>query len=90
MLFDKKTSGSCKQMGAVRSPAVSAEWSPCGRLLLTATTAPRLRVDNNVKVFTYYGARRPGLAGWGGAGWKTRVGERGRGRLPLSTTSGCS
>ncbi|PNW80053.1 hypothetical protein CHLRE_08g375900v5 [Chlamydomonas reinhardtii] len=58
MLFDKKTSGSCKQMGAVRSPAVSAEWSPCGRLLLTATTAPRLRVDNNVKVFTYYGEQK--------------------------------
>ncbi|KAG2430016.1 hypothetical protein HYH02_013844 [Chlamydomonas schloesseri] len=58
MLFDKKTSGTCKQMGAVRSPAVSAEWSPCGRLLLTATTAPRLRVDNNIKVFTYYGEQK--------------------------------
>ncbi len=55
VFYDKKSSGTCKQMGAVRSPAVAAEWSPDGRLLLTATTAPRLRVDNNVKVFTYYG-----------------------------------
>ncbi len=42
-------------MGAVRCPAVTAEWSPDGRFLLTATTAPRLRVDNKFKVFTYYG-----------------------------------
>ncbi|GLI68138.1 hypothetical protein VaNZ11_012474 [Volvox africanus] len=58
VFYDKKTSGTCKQMGAVRSPAVSAEWSPDGRLLLTATTSPRLRVDNNVKVFTYFGEQR--------------------------------
>ncbi|EFJ45878.1 eukaryotic translation initiation factor [Volvox carteri f. nagariensis] len=58
VFYDKKTSGTCKQMGAVRSPAVSAEWSPDGRLLLTATTAPRLRVDNNIKVFTYHGEER--------------------------------
>ncbi|KAG2484504.1 hypothetical protein HYH03_016647 [Edaphochlamys debaryana] len=58
VFYDRKASGSCKQMGAVRSPAVSAEWSPDGRLLLTATTAPRLRVDNNVKVFTYYGEQK--------------------------------
>jgi uncharacterized protein with WD repeat len=42
-------------MGAVRCPAVTAEWSPSGRHLLTATTAPRMRVDNVFKVFTYYG-----------------------------------
>ncbi|KXZ56093.1 hypothetical protein GPECTOR_2g975 [Gonium pectorale] len=58
VFYDKKTSGTCKQMGAVRSPAVAAEWSPDGRLLLAATTAPRLRVDNNLKVFTYYGEQR--------------------------------
>lgn len=27
------------------------EWSPCGRFILTATTAPRLRVDNGCKVW---------------------------------------
>lgn len=58
VFYDKKSSGTCKQMGAVRSPAVAAEWSPDGRMLLTATTAPRLRVDNNVKVFTYYGEQK--------------------------------
>ncbi|GLC40839.1 hypothetical protein PLESTM_001117500 [Pleodorina starrii] len=58
VFYDKKTSGTCKQMGAVRSPAVAAEWSPDGRLLLTATTSPRLRVDNNIKVFTYFGEQR--------------------------------
>lgn len=25
---------------------MTAEWSPCGRYLMTATVAPRLRVDN--------------------------------------------
>lgn len=55
VLYDKKTSGTCKQMGAVRAPAVTLEWSPDGRSLLTATTAPRMRVDNNIKVYTYFG-----------------------------------
>lgn len=27
------------------------EWSPCGRFILTATTSPRLRVDNGLKVW---------------------------------------
>lgn len=27
------------------------EWSPCGRYILTATTSPRLRVDNGLKVW---------------------------------------
>ncbi|QEO20538.1 hypothetical_protein [Candidozyma auris] len=27
------------------------EWSPCGRFVLTATTSPRLRVDNGLKVW---------------------------------------
>lgn len=31
------------------------EWSPCGRFLLTATTSPRLRVDNGVKIWHYTG-----------------------------------
>lgn len=41
--------------GFVHLPQVSAEWSPDGRQLMVATTAPRLRVDNAVKVITYYG-----------------------------------
>ena len=55
IFYDKKVSGTCRQMGAVRCPAVTAEWSPDGRHLLTATTAPRLRVDNSMKTFTYFG-----------------------------------
>lgn len=55
IFYDKKASGTCRQMGAVRCPSVTAEWSPDGRSLLTATTAPRLRVDNALRVFTYYG-----------------------------------
>ncbi|MEW5320441.1 MAG: hypothetical protein WDW38_011515 [Sanguina aurantia] len=55
LFYDKKTSGVMKQMGAVRSPAVTGDWSPDGRHFLVATTAPRLRVDNGFKVFTYYG-----------------------------------
>lgn len=38
------------QMGAIRSPAVNAEWSPDGRQLLISTVAPRLRVDNKAQV----------------------------------------
>ena len=36
-------------------PKVSAEWSPNGRYLLTATTAPRLNVDNGYKLWRYNG-----------------------------------
>ena len=36
---------------------VSIEWSPCGRYLLTATTAPRLQVDNGFLVTKYTGER---------------------------------
>lgn len=32
------------------------EWSPCGRFILTATTAPRLRVDNGFKVWHALGS----------------------------------
>lgn len=56
VFFDKKASGACKQMGAVRCEAVTLSWSPCGRYVLAATIAPRLRVDNRLNVFTYYGA----------------------------------
>eukprot|EP00775_Hariotina_reticulata_P012065 gene12064-12206_t len=58
VFYNKLAKGNCKQMGATRSgSAVTAEWSPCGRFLMTATTAPRLRVDNNVRIFTYYGEK---------------------------------
>ncbi|OLL22822.1 Eukaryotic translation initiation factor 2A [Neolecta irregularis DAH-3] len=32
------------------------EWSPDGRHIMTATTSPRLRVDNGVKIFHYTGS----------------------------------
>lgn len=31
------------------------EWSPDGRIILTATTSPRLRVDNGIKLWHYSG-----------------------------------
>ncbi|GBG91863.1 hypothetical protein CBR_g53754 [Chara braunii] len=34
---------------------VSCEWSPNGRYVMTATTAPRLNVDNGIKMFKYDG-----------------------------------
>lgn len=48
----RKTDLKCKPMGQVRMPSVNAEWSPCGRYLLTAITAPRLRVDNGLRIFS--------------------------------------
>ena len=37
------------------SCSVDFGWSPCSRLFFTATTAPRMRVDNGVKVWAYSG-----------------------------------
>lgn len=55
-LFDKKNDNACKPMGGCRSQcSVLVEWSPCGRFFMTAAVAPRMRVDNRVSVFTYYG-----------------------------------
>ena len=34
---------------------VNCEWSPDGSQILTAVTHPRVRVDNEVKQFSYYG-----------------------------------
>jgi uncharacterized protein with WD repeat len=46
----------CTPMGALRSAcSVMVEWSPCGRYFLTASVAPRMRVDNRITVFTYCG-----------------------------------
>ncbi|KAL4428252.1 hypothetical protein ABPG75_002341 [Micractinium tetrahymenae] len=54
--YDKKADGKCKPMGTTRAEnAVTAEWSPCGRYLMSATVAPRLRVDNGFQVFKYDG-----------------------------------
>jgi len=35
---------------------VTSEWSPDGRYFMTATTAPRLQVDNGIKIFSYNGS----------------------------------
>ena len=54
--FDRKTDGKYKLVGATRAAcSVTAEWSPDGRRLLTATTAPRLNVDNGFKIWRYNG-----------------------------------
>ncbi|KAK9805709.1 hypothetical protein WJX73_000716 [Symbiochloris irregularis] len=46
-----------QQLGAVRAEnGVVAEWSPDGRALLVATTAPRLRMDNAFALYRYDGA----------------------------------
>ena len=47
-----------KRMGSANSHcAVSYGWSPCGRFFMTATCAPRMNVDNCVKLFRYTGAK---------------------------------
>lgn len=37
--------------------ATICEWSPDGSQILTAVTHPRVRVDNEVKIFNYYGKK---------------------------------
>jgi translation initiation factor 2A len=55
--FDRKADGKLKPCGAARvENGVSAEWAPDGRTLLVATTAPRLRVDNGLRLVKYDGA----------------------------------
>ncbi|CAL1365904.1 unnamed protein product [Linum trigynum] len=47
-----------KQLGATRAEcSVTSEWSPDGQFFMTATTAPRLQVDNGIKIFHYNGSR---------------------------------
>jgi translation initiation factor 2A len=54
--FDRKADGKYKLVGATRAAcSVTAEWSPDGRRLLTATVAPRLNVDNGFKIWRYNG-----------------------------------
>nr|CAN83983.1 hypothetical protein VITISV_001098 [Vitis vinifera] len=41
-----------KQLGTTRAEwSVTSEWSPDGCYFMTATTAPRLQVDNGIKIF---------------------------------------
>ncbi|XWS35331.1 hypothetical protein CRYUN_Cryun21dG0116800 [Craigia yunnanensis] len=46
-----------KQLGTTRAEcSVTSEWSADGRYFMTATTAPRLQVDNCIKFFHYNGS----------------------------------
>ncbi|KAK8548287.1 hypothetical protein V6N12_061204 [Hibiscus sabdariffa] len=46
-----------KQLGTTRAEcSVTSEWSADGRYFMTATTAPRLQVDNCIKFFNYNGS----------------------------------
>ncbi|CAK9161660.1 unnamed protein product [Ilex paraguariensis] len=45
-----------KQLGTSKAEwSVTSEWSPDGRYFMTATTAPRLQVDNGIKIFHHNG-----------------------------------
>ena len=57
-VLDRKADAKCKPMAEVRlANSVSLEWSPCGRYFVTATTAPRLQVDNGFRVCKYTGEK---------------------------------
>ncbi|XP_020269612.1 eukaryotic translation initiation factor 2A isoform X2 [Asparagus officinalis] len=46
-----------KVLGTTRAEcSVTSEWSPDGCYFMTATTAPRLQIDNGIKIFRYDGA----------------------------------
>lgn len=46
-----------KQLASTKAEwSVSSEWSPDGCYFMTATTAPRLQVDNGIKIFHYNGS----------------------------------
>ncbi|KAK7400857.1 hypothetical protein VNO78_12165 [Psophocarpus tetragonolobus] len=46
-----------RQLGATKAEwSVTSEWSPDGCYFMTATTAPRLQVDNGIKIFYYNGS----------------------------------
>ncbi|XP_061373432.1 eukaryotic translation initiation factor 2A [Gastrolobium bilobum] len=46
-----------KQLKATKAEwSVTSEWSPDGCYFMTATTAPRLQVDNGIKIFHYDGS----------------------------------
>ncbi|GER27893.1 eukaryotic translation initiation factor eIF2Afamily protein [Striga asiatica] len=46
-----------KKLGETKAElSVSSEWSPDGQYFMTATTAPRLQVDNGIKIFRHNGS----------------------------------
>ncbi|KAL8479290.1 hypothetical protein ACS0TY_026230 [Phlomoides rotata] len=46
-----------KKLAATKAElSVTSEWSPDGRYFMTATTAPRLQVDNGIKIFHHNGS----------------------------------
>ncbi|XP_039120768.1 eukaryotic translation initiation factor 2A [Dioscorea cayenensis subsp. rotundata] len=46
-----------KLLGTTRAEwSVTSEWSPDGRFFMTATTAPRLQIDNGIKIFHHNGS----------------------------------
>ncbi|CAA0836168.1 Eukaryotic translation initiation factor eIF2A family protein [Striga hermonthica] len=46
-----------KKLGETKAElSVSSEWSPDGQYFMTATTAPRLQVDNGIKIFCHNGS----------------------------------
>ncbi|KAK4394047.1 Eukaryotic translation initiation factor 2A [Sesamum angolense] len=46
-----------KKLGSTKAElSVTSEWSPDGRYFMTATTAPRLQVDNGIKIFNHNGS----------------------------------
>ncbi|KAH9300319.1 hypothetical protein KI387_011902 [Taxus chinensis] len=46
-----------KLLGSTRAEwSVTSEWSPDGQYFMTATTAPRLQIDNGMKIFSYNGS----------------------------------
>ncbi|GLJ29650.1 hypothetical protein SUGI_0584700 [Cryptomeria japonica] len=46
-----------KLLGSTRAEwSVTSEWSPDGKYFMTATTAPRLQIDNGIKIFSYNGS----------------------------------
>nr|AKM76417.1 eukaryotic translation initiation factor eIF2A family protein [Pelargonium incrassatum] len=46
-----------KQLATTKAEcSVTSEWSPDGRYFMTATTAPRLQIDNGIKIFLYNGS----------------------------------
>lgn len=46
-----------KLLGTTKAEcSVTSEWSPDGLYFMTATTAPRLQIDNGIKIFHYNGS----------------------------------
>ncbi|CAL9056477.1 unnamed protein product [Musa banksii] len=46
-----------KLLGTTKAEwSVTSEWSPDGQYFMTATTAPRLQIDNGIKIFRYDGS----------------------------------